>query len=225
MRKIIFFIFILCSIGAPLCSAEIFKFVDENGITHFTNIKPNQIKESRTYKKVVPPAVSGNIPSSSYEPEDYSQIIYSASRKYNLEPSLIRAVIKVESNWNPRAVSHKGAQGLMQLMPSTASHMKVRNPFDPEENIHGGSGYLRQLMDTFKEDISLALAAYNAGPDKVLKSGSIPPIRETQNYVKRVLSLYNGPGSFSVYKIQVSNGTYLYTNIPSNRKKTKISKF
>ncbi len=224
MRKILFFTILLFITGKSICSAEIFRFVDEKGITHFTNLRPDGGKTAPEYERISSPAVSGSIPSS-HELTDYHQIIYRASRKYNLEPSLIKAIIKVESDWNPSAVSHKGAKGLMQLMPSTASHMKVKNPFDPEENIHGGSRYLRQLMDSFGGDLSLALAAYNAGPEKIRKSGRIPPIPETQNYVKRVLSLYNGPVSFSVYKIKVRDGTYLYTNIPTPLKGTHVSQF
>jgi soluble lytic murein transglycosylase-like protein len=121
----------------------------------------------------------------------YRHIISSNSKKYKVESSLVYAIIKVESNWNPKAISKKGAKGLMQLMPSTANDMNVMNLFDPEENIKGGIRYLRFLLDKFNGDISLALAAYNSGPTKVERFNGIPPIKETKQYVKRVLSIYN----------------------------------
>jgi soluble lytic murein transglycosylase-like protein len=122
----------------------------------------------------------------------YQRIIYSKADKYRIEPSLVSAVIKVESNWDAKAISHKGAMGLMQLMPSTAKEMNIKNPFDPEENIEGGTRYLRYLLDKFDGDINLALAAYNAGPGKIEKFRGIPPFKETKQYVKRILSIYNG---------------------------------
>ncbi len=124
-------------------------------------------------------------------PIPYHQIITRKSDKYRIEPSLIRAIIKVESNWDSKAVSRKGAMGLMQLMPSTAKDMKVKNPFDPEENIDGGTRYLRYLLNKFNGDITLAIAAYNAGPTKVMKFRGIPPIKETKQYVKKIFSIYS----------------------------------
>ena len=121
----------------------------------------------------------------------FHRIINKKSDKYRIESSLIKAVIKVESNWNSEAVSHAGAMGLMQLMPGTASDLKVTNPFNPEDNIDGGARYLRYLLDRFNGNLSHALAAYNAGPTRVKQHRGIPPIKETQQYVKRVLSLYN----------------------------------
>ncbi|MCK5504288.1 MAG: lytic transglycosylase domain-containing protein [Thermodesulfovibrionia bacterium] len=111
--------------------------------------------------------------------------------KYKIEPSLVSALIKVESNWDHKAVSQRGAKGLMQLMPSTAKDMNVNNPFNPEENIEGGMRYLRYLLDKFDGDIALALAAYNAGPGKIQKYKGMPPILETKQYVERILSIYN----------------------------------
>jgi len=108
------------------------------------------------------------------------------AEKFKLEAALIKAVIKVESDFNPRVVSSKGAQGLMQLMPETADEVGVRNPFDPSESIYGGSRYLRLMLDSFNRNLDYALAAYNAGPAMVRKYGGIPPYEETQNYVRRV---------------------------------------
>ena len=120
--------------------------------------------------------------------------IIKAARKYNLPPNLITSVIRAESNFQVKAVSHAGAQGLMQLMPETAKALGVENPFDIEENIDGGSRYLRKMLDSFGGNIKLALAAYNAGPEAVLKYGrKVPPYRETQQYVKRVLGFTRQP--------------------------------
>lgn len=121
----------------------------------------------------------------------FRRIISSKSMKYKIEPSLVSALIKVESNWDHKAVSQRGAKGLMQLMPSTAKDMNVNNPFNPEENIEGGMRYLRYLLDKFDGDIALALAAYNAGPGKIQKYKGMPPIIETKQYVERILSIYN----------------------------------
>lgn len=122
--------------------------------------------------------------------EGFSKYIDEAAQAYNLEPALIKAVIHQESGFNPKAVSKVGARGLMQLMPGTADSLGVIDSFDPRENILGGSRYLKGLLEHFGGDISLALAAYNAGPGSVEKYRGIPPYRETQNYVKSVLALY-----------------------------------
>jgi soluble lytic murein transglycosylase-like protein len=117
----------------------------------------------------------------------YDDLIVEHSRLHDIRPSLVRAVVQVESGFNPRAYSPKGAMGLMQLMPATAREFGVRNPFNPEENIRGGVAYLRQLLDRYDNNEQLALAAYNAGPGAVDKHGqSIPPYRETRDYVTKV---------------------------------------
>jgi soluble lytic murein transglycosylase-like protein len=121
-------------------------------------------------------------------PEGIQKAIDEAARKHQLPAKLISAVIKVESNFNPRAVSSEGASGLMQLMPATARQLGVKNSFDIKQNIDGGSRYLKQMMERFDGKLDLALAAYNAGPNAVTKHGGIPPYRETQNYVKKVMA-------------------------------------
>jgi soluble lytic murein transglycosylase len=119
-------------------------------------------------------------------------IIANHSVAQNLDPRLVRALIQAESGYNVKAVSNKGAIGLMQLMPDTASELKISNPYDASENVRGGTMYLRQMIDHFAGKVELAIAAYNAGPGAVEKHGGIPPFAETRDYVRRVLSLWRG---------------------------------
>lgn len=138
---------------------------------------------------VPPTGRQARAPGSQSRPTSFEALIRSCARKYRLDEDLIKAVIKAESNFKPHAVSPAGAKGLMQLMDGTARSLGVRNSFDPGQNIEGGVRFLRQLLDRFGS-VSLALAAYNAGPGAVEKYGGIPPYRETQTYVPRVISLW-----------------------------------
>jgi hypothetical protein len=121
--------------------------------------------------------------------------IDAAAARHNVDPSLVRAVVKVESNFNPQAVSRKGAVGLMQLMPSTARQLNVADPYDPKQNIDGGVRHLKQLLENFNGNVPLSLAAYNAGEGAVSRSNGIPQYRETQNYVRQITNLYWGGNS------------------------------
>jgi len=124
--------------------------------------------------------------------EEIDSSIVMAAARHNVDPNLVRAVVKVESNFNSNAVSRKGAMGLMQLMPSTARELKVNNPFDPEQNVDAGVRHLKQLLENYRGDVNLTLAAYNAGSGAVARSAGIPHYAETQNYVRRITNLYYG---------------------------------
>lgn len=162
--------------------ADIYRFKDKNGVWHFTNIKTDG-----RYRLYI---ITTNKKPSQYI-KDYDGIISQASRRFGVDASLIKAVIKAESDFDHRAISSKGAQGLMQLMPRTSDEMDVASPFNPEENIFGGTRYLSLLLKRFNNNKKLALAAYNAGPERVESCQGIPPISETRNFVKRVLDYYS----------------------------------
>jgi soluble lytic murein transglycosylase-like protein len=123
---------------------------------------------------------------------DIDAAIDKAASRHNVDPNLVRALVKVESNFNPNAVSRKGAMGLMQLMPQTARQLNLKNPFDPSENIDAGVRHLKQLLESYGGDVRLSLAAYNAGSGAVARSRGVPNFAETRNYVRRITSLYNG---------------------------------
>jgi soluble lytic murein transglycosylase-like protein len=176
------------SVAMP-AKADIYRYEDDEGIVHFTDAPTDKrfiifmrdIKKDRQLRTKLRLSSSAN-------PAEFEQIIKTCSDKYGVSASLIKAVIHAESGYNPNAVSQKGASGLMQLMPGTARSLKVSNSFNPKDNVEGGVKYLRFLLDTFRGDVSLALAAYNAGLNKVAKFGGIPPYAETRTYVSRVLS-------------------------------------
>ncbi|MEW6162386.1 MAG: lytic transglycosylase domain-containing protein [Nitrospirota bacterium] len=214
--------------GFSVAYADIYKYIDENGVVCYTNAP---------FGKKADIVIREEVEAISYQPRterknskdttNYRGIIHEKATKYKIDPSLVKAVIKTESNWNERAVSREGAMGLMQLMPFTASEMDVRNPFNPEENIEGGTRYLKYLLDRFNGDLNLTLAAYNAGPRSVKKLGLVPPITETRQYVDKVLSLYkNGRTTHPslaldklrekrpepIYKVILEDGTLLFTN-------------
>jgi soluble lytic murein transglycosylase-like protein len=177
--------------------AETYSFTDEDGVVHFTNVPTDKryqpVDPSGKKKKRKQRTRRAKRSSKVYRPRNvtrYDEYIKEASNRFNIPVPLIRAVVAVESNFDPTAVSHAGAQGLMQLMPQTAEEMGVDDPFDPRKNILGGTRYLRMLANAFDGDLVLTLAGYNAGHRAVFRHMDIPPFAETQRYVRRVLRLY-----------------------------------
>ena len=202
--------------------AETFRFTAPDGTLHFTNVPPDPRAQQVALASGASPEPS--VPGGATEP--YLSEIREAAVRHGVPERVVSAVIRVESCFNPRAISPKGARGLMQLMPGTASILGVRNSFDPRENIEGGVRHLRGLMDRFSNNLSLALAAYNAGEQAVTLHRGIPPFPETQGYVSRILSLLGGgeveaptaapapPPLDRTYKMVASDGAIVYTNIP-----------
>jgi soluble lytic murein transglycosylase-like protein len=176
-------------------SADVYKWVDENGIINLTNIAPPSSQQYQVLKFPCyasdPKCRSLNWNRVPLNTRSFSSEIRGAAQFNSVDESLIRAIIHAESAYQPDAQSPKGAQGLMQLMPATQQHLKVSDPFDPASNIEGGTKYLADLLLEFKGDVSLAAAAYNAGPSAVRKYGGVPPYDETREYVRRVEILYH----------------------------------
>jgi soluble lytic murein transglycosylase-like protein len=144
------------------------------------------------------------------------QLIQEVARQYHVEPRLVQAMITIESNFNPWAISRAGAQGLMQLMPGTAARYQVTDPFDPRANVEGGIRYLKDLLLMFAGDLRRVLAAYNAGEQSVLHYGGVPPYPETQQYVQRVLALYGvePEPAQKIYRYRLADGSILLTDTP-----------
>jgi soluble lytic murein transglycosylase-like protein len=167
--------------------ADIYMYVDRDGVVHFTNAPTASENDYRVYvkeKKVYSSQI--------YSPQSFEDYIRQASDLYGIAFPLLKAIIKAESDFNPRAVSKKGAMGLMQIMPENIKAMNITNPFDPLENILGGARYFREMLDRFEGHLSLSLAAYNAGPTAVERyNNQIPPYKETENYIERVMKFYS----------------------------------
>jgi len=175
-------VLILYTTLVPL-HADVYRYLDEEGTPCFTNLIPPTdtyrviIKERRRF-------------SGSRSTKRYDRQIQEASRRHGVSFPLLKAIIKAESDFDPRAVSKKGAKGLMQIMPFNFKALGIQDPFNPKENIMGGALYIRRLMDRFNGRVRLALAAYNAGVENVDQSKGIPPIPETEDYVRRVMEFY-----------------------------------
>jgi soluble lytic murein transglycosylase-like protein len=159
--------------------ADIYRYRDENGVWHFTNIKSD--KRYKLYIRERPEVFI----------KKHDSIIRQASERFGIKTSLIKAVIHAESGFDENATSKKGAKGLMQLMPKTAEQLDVENPYEPAENIFGGTQYLSSLLGRYNNNMQLALAAYNAGPENVDKYEGVPPFPETMIFIKRVLEFYD----------------------------------
>lgn len=183
----------LCLGGSPRpAEADIYMYRDNDGVMHFSNVPTTPryrlfVREGRHSRGQPAPTTR------------FDHLIRDASRRHGISFPLLKAIIQAESSFNPRAVSKKGAMGLMQLMPESAKRLNVNDPFNPEENIMAGSRYFRQLMDRYGGKLVLSLSAYNAGPGVVDRYMSIPPIAETENYVEKVLGFYKKYKSLAEY--------------------------
>ncbi len=214
--RLVVALWIVCSVSATQARAEqVYRWIDSRGVVHLTNAPadPNYKKyqvgssggtgkgiliiarnESRRRHRHFSFEKSGRDPKTA---KDFDTLIVRAARRHGLPPGLVKAVVRAESNFQPHAVSNKGAQGLMQLMPATAEDLGVDDPLRAEDNVYGGTRYLRAMYERFG-DWKYALAAYNAGPGAVDRFGGIPPYAETQQYVERVLHYYRRyDGDFS----------------------------
>jgi hypothetical protein len=203
----------------------LFSYLDENGVRIFTNIPPKgPVQDLKMSGEPSPLPASETRGADEDTGTSYDQIIDKYAEEYRLDPQLIRSMIATESAFNPKAVSRKGAQGLMQLMPATAARHGVRNSFDPDQNIRGGMEHMRFLLDTFGNDLTLSLAAYNAGENIVQRLGRVPDFKETHDYVRTIKKRYGknsmsldsevpvgGPTTFRYFD---QNGILHLTNIP-----------
>src|SRR5437870_1684553 len=204
---------------ATPAAAQVYKRTAADGTTYFTNIQPNP-----TYQRAAYTQAASREPQrpSSADYGIYAREIAEASARYAVPERLIWAVIRVESGFDHRAVSPRGARGLMQLMPETAAILGVRDCFNPRENIHAGARHLRGLMERFRYDLPLAIAAYNAGDKPVTAFRGIPPYPETREYVTRVMRLYGAPITWElqgsgIQQIVERDGTVVYTNVAPRR--------
>ncbi len=237
-------------------SANIYKYINSKGVIVFTNVPraderkietvvrerpaiPKKIPAAKPKKPcakiakaaVAKPVIKAGRKTNTRLPDNvpYSGIINAKCEKYDVDPNLVRSIIKAESDFNPAAVSRKGARGLMQLMPSTAADMGVRKIFDPAQNIDGGVKYLRYLLDCFNGDVELSVAAYNCGQGRVIRNGMcVPAIPETRNYVRKVMRLSRNPvtgANYSrpIYKVEMKDGSILFTQNPVSSSVKDIS--
>lgn len=209
----IFWFAVACGFGQGL-----FNRINTHGLPEFTNLPGSEPSLPTPGPEAADPTVLARA--------RIDELVDKYASSYGVPKALIHAMIQVESNYNPRAVSHKGAKGLMQLIPATAARFGVQKIFDPEENIHGGVRYLRYLWDTFEGDLKLILAAYNAGENLVQRLNRVPSFPETWNYVRRVNTLYSSSRQSSdarpdfptqMYKYRDEQGVLHYTNIPPPR--------
>ena len=206
---------VVAALAIGTAAADIYTYTDDEGVVHFTNLKPKGKKWSKLIDAT--PARGSKaaadrgdcarcdaVPARDHSPERfhrYDEHIYEAAALYRLPVPLVRAIIKVESDYDPNVVSSVGAKGLMQLMPAVEGDMRVASVFEPRDNIMGGTRLLRILANKFDGDLVLTIAAYNAGPNAVIRHAGVPPYEETQHYVQQVLRYYytyrsgEGPGA------------------------------
>ena len=187
-------LFFVTIVDVQSARADVYKFVDEDGMVNYTNVKPRGQSNVKTFSF---PCYASDSKCNQMDWESiplnrraFVDEIQAAAEVFTVDESLIRAIIHAESAYHADALSPKGAQGLMQLMPATQKELEVENVFDPLNNIEGGTLYLSRLLDQFDQDVDLAAAAYNAGPGAVRRHGGVPPYKETREYVRRVKILY-----------------------------------
>jgi soluble lytic murein transglycosylase-like protein len=205
-------------------AAEI-RMEERDGVLHVWNVEPSQAVGA---PQSAAPQMRRSV---ARPPAPYGDLIRAAATRHGLAPELVEAVVRAESNFNARAVSPKGARGLMQLMPTTAAQLGVRDVFDVRQNIEGGVRHLRYLVDRYKGNLTLALAAYNAGVDAVARHGGVPPYAETQAYVARILRLLQSTGpsvgaaaetleseaAGLLRRYETVDGRVVYSNLPMNK--------
>jgi soluble lytic murein transglycosylase-like protein len=207
---------------ATSAGADVRKKAAQDGTSYFTSPRPRPSYQP-SYQRAVFTSATPRRAHEALPHGVYSREIAEASARYAVPERLIWAVIRVESGFDYRAVSPKGARGLMQLMPETAALLGVQDSFDARENIQAGTRHLRALLERFRHDVRLSLAAYNAGEKAVVAFGGVPPYPETRDYVIRVLRFYNAPIHWGVspgggiHRIVEPDGTIMYTNIPFGR--------
>lgn len=206
------FLLVTCCLLLVTCPAwaDLYSYIDEQGRIHLTD-RPDDPR----YKVII---------KTQDKEDNFNAFIAQFAKKYNLDPPLIKAIIKVESDFEVAALSRKGAQGLMQLMPQTATYLGVKDVWNPYHNIEGGVKYLRKMLDKFSNNLSLALAAYNAGPNKVKQYGRIPPYPETQRFVRKVIKYYRyyKVEKEAIYVYKDEDGNRYYTNIPKGPEYRRI---
>jgi soluble lytic murein transglycosylase-like protein len=217
-RSLLFLLVAAAISAATPAAAQVYKRTARDGTTYFTNIQPNPslqrvaLTQPASYETPREPADYGT----------YSKEIAEAAALYAVPERLIRAVIRAESGFDPRAVSPRGACGLMQLMPETAAILGVRDLFNPRQNIQAGARHLRAMMERFRNDLPMALAAYNAGERPVASYRGIPPYPETREYVARVLRYYGAPPAWElegsgIQQLVQRDCTVVYTNVVPRR--------
>jgi len=238
--KLTFMIAAFLSFTCQYALADIYQYTDKDGTIHFSNVgtgpakKAKRVRSEPAGEQQASPASSSRTKAMAAQakldaPADYYDAIHNACSRHGVDPALVHAIVKVESDYNPYALSRKGAMGLMQLMPQTAIDMQVQNIFNPHENVDGGVRYLRSLIDRYEGNLTLALAAYNAGETAVKKWGTVPPFAETKSYVERILKLYNGTGvirapRYTIFVGYGDDGAVFLTDDPSKQhgNKTKL---
>jgi soluble lytic murein transglycosylase-like protein len=219
----------LVVLTSPALADSTYRFEDPEGVVHYTNV-PSDPRYGFVRKNPDPearPAAANDGGTASRGLRSFATLIRAAAERYGVDTRLVEAIVRAESAGNPTAVSPKGARGLMQLMPERAQELGVRDSFDPRQNVDGGVRHIRDLLQRFGGDVTLALAAYNAGEAAVRTHGGVPPFSETREYVRRVRAMYDGASALTsskavalitapqrVYREVAEDGTLTFTNVP-----------